>query len=99
MKHGGEAELLPPLAAVCITLSAEMCAPPFACKCNCHFPACQPPTGRTVALEGQPALSEKTLNTCDSLLSNQQREDAEEDGGGGGGGRERRDQGGSGKQK
>ncbi len=70
---------------VSIALSPEMCVSPFACKCNCHFPACQPPTGRTAALEGQPALSEKTLNTCDSLLSNQQQRGCR-----GGGGRRNR---------
>lgn len=71
MKQRGEGVLF--CLSVSITLSPEMSVSPFACKCNCHFPACQPPTGRTAALEGQPALSEKTLNTCDSLLSNQQQ--------------------------
>lgn len=36
------------------------------------LPASHPPAG-AVALEGQPALSETTLITCDSLLSNQQK--------------------------
>lgn len=37
------------------------------------FPA-KPSTHRQVhSLEGQPPLSEKTLNTCDSLLSDQQQ--------------------------
>lgn len=58
-----------------------MCFSLFACKCNCNFPSYHPPTGRSVGLEGQPALSERRLNTSDSLLSNKQQKGCQGRGG------------------